>query len=74
MGGGPESRCVGRVYGWMVQCARHHPNLTSSAPDDGRIRPKHVELRKLQYIKMLHQVGISLCFLMKIHGEITFKF
>ena len=37
----------------------HHPstnsvqkticcNLTSSAPDDGRMRPKHVELKKLQ--------------------------
>jgi len=24
--------------------------LTSSAPDDGRMRPKHVELRKLQQI------------------------
>ena len=37
----------------------HHPstnwvqkticcNLTSSTPDDGRMRPKHVELKKLQ--------------------------
>jgi len=37
----------------------HHPskncmqkticcNLTSSAPDDGRMHPKHVELKKLQ--------------------------
>ena len=34
-------------------------NLTSSAPDDGRKRPKHVELRKLQQITLLHQVGIS---------------
>jgi len=23
-------------------------NLTSSAPDDGRMRPKHIELKKLQ--------------------------
>ena len=40
-------------------CQDHHPstnwvqktircNLTSSAPDDGRMRPKHVELKKLQ--------------------------
>jgi len=37
MGGGLESRCVGRVCG-----AR---NSTSNAPDDGRMYPKHVELR-----------------------------
>jgi hypothetical protein len=44
MGGGLESRWVGRVYGLdgAVQVA------TSSAPDDGRMRPKHVELKKLQ--------------------------
>jgi len=49
MGGGPESRCVGRVYGlngavhgtFQTICC----NLTSSAPDDGRMRPKHVELK-----------------------------
>jgi len=72
MGGGPESRCLGRVYG--VDGAVHHPrrthdlnscsqdhhpstisvrktiycNLTSNAPDGGRIHPKHVELKKLQ--------------------------
>ena len=69
MGGGLESRCVGRVFG--AAGARHHPhraheprscsqdhqpsknpvqkticcNSTSNAPDDGRVRPKHVELR-----------------------------
>jgi len=53
MGGGLESRCVGRVYG---ADGDHHPstnsvqktiycNSTSNAPDDGRMRPKHVELR-----------------------------
>jgi len=48
MGGGLESRCVGRVCGLegavrkTICC-----NLTSSAPDDGRMRPKHVELKKL---------------------------
>jgi len=73
MGGGLESRCVGRVYG-ADGSARHHPhrthdlrsssqdhhpstnwiqkniccNSTSSAPDDGRMYPKHVELKKLQ--------------------------
>jgi len=54
MGDGPESRCVGRVYGLggavlqpstkLVQktiCC----NLTFNAPDDGRKRPKHVELK-----------------------------
>jgi hypothetical protein len=75
IGGGLESRCVGRVYG-ADGAVRHHPhrthdlhngsqdhqqstnsvqiticcNLTSSAPDDGRMYPKHVELRKLQQI------------------------
>jgi hypothetical protein len=72
LGGGLESRCVGRVYraGGAV-FARHHPhrtndlgsgsqdhhtstnsvqktlrcNSTSNAPDDGRMYPKHVELR-----------------------------
>jgi len=69
MGGGLESRCVGRVYGadGAVRVARkhdlrsgsqdHHPsknsvqkticcNSTSNAPDDGRLYPKLVELRK----------------------------
>jgi len=71
MGGGPGSRCVGRVCGLDGAVRRHHPNrthdlrsgsqdhhpstnwvqkticcnLTSSAPDDERMRPKHVELR-----------------------------
>jgi len=70
MGGGLESRCVGRVYG-ADGAARQHPhrthdlrsgsqehhpsknslqkticfNSTSNTPDDGRMRPKHVELR-----------------------------
>ena len=69
MGGGLESRCVGRVYG--ADGAMHHShrthdlrstsqdhhssknsvqkttccNSTSDAPDDGRMYPKHVELR-----------------------------
>jgi len=67
MGGGLESRCVGRVYGvdgavhgtiHTVHSSSqdHHPsknsvqktvccNSTSNAPDDGRMYPKHVELR-----------------------------
>jgi len=74
MGGGLESRCVGRIYGADDAVARHHPhrkhdlrsgspdhhpsenlvqktvccNSTSNAPDDGRMRPKHVELRTHQ--------------------------
>ena len=70
MGGGLESRCVGRVYG-ADGAVRHHPhrtpdprsgsqdhhpfkktvqkticyNSTSAAPHDGRMYPKHVELR-----------------------------
>jgi len=46
MGGGLESRCVGRVYGadgavhGTISC-----NSTSNAPDDGRLHPKHIELR-----------------------------
>ena len=57
MGGGLHSRYVGRVYG--ADGAVHHPhhpskhsvqkticcNSTSNAPDDGRVYPKHVELR-----------------------------
>ena len=49
MGGGLESRYIGGVYG--ADGAQHHPhrtyiccNSTSSAPD-GRMYPKHVELR-----------------------------
>jgi hypothetical protein len=44
MGGGLESRCVGRVYGadgTMAICS----NSTSNAPDDGRMYPKHVEAK-----------------------------
>ena len=43
MGGGLEIRCVGRVYGAVHKtiCC----NSTSNAPDDGRMYPKHVELR-----------------------------
>ena len=76
MGGGLESRCVGRVYDAdvAVRLARQHPhrthdlrsgsqdhhpsknsvqktkccNSTSNAPDDGRMYPKHVELRTHQ--------------------------
>ena len=56
MGGGLESRCVGRVCGADVAVSQdHHPskksvqkticcNSTSNAPDDGRMYPKHVEL------------------------------
>jgi len=44
MGGGLESRCVGRVYGAKNICC----NSTCNAPDDGRMYPKHVELRILQ--------------------------
>jgi len=59
MGGGLESCCVGRVCGaddLRSGSQDHHPstnsvqkticcNSTSNAPDDGRMRPKHVELR-----------------------------
>ena len=68
MGGGLESRCVGRVYGadgaGTIRTVHsgsqdHHPsknsvqkticcNSTSKAPDDGRMYPKHVELRIYQ--------------------------
>ena len=45
MGGGLESRCVGRVY--VADGAVHGTIRTapSNAPDDGRMYPKHVELR-----------------------------
>ena len=56
MGGGLQSCCVGRVYG-ADGAAWHHPhsvqkticcNSTSNAPDDGRMYPKHAELRIYQ--------------------------
>ena len=52
MGGGLESHCVGRVYG--ADGAVHGTirmqkticcNSASNAPGDGRMYPKHVELR-----------------------------
>jgi hypothetical protein len=54
MGGGLESCCIGRVYG--ADGAVQHPsknsvqetiscNSTSNVRDDGRMYPKHVELR-----------------------------
>jgi len=60
MGGGLESRCVGRVYGADGALQDHHPsknsvqkticcNSTPNSPDDGRMRPKHVELRIHQH-------------------------
>ena len=48
MGGGLESRCVGCVYGadGAVQSQKTICcNTTSNAPDNGRMYPKHVELR-----------------------------
>ena len=54
MDGGPESRGVRRVYGLegAVRLAQTGKticcNLTSSAPDDGRMRPKHVEPKEFQ--------------------------
>jgi len=56
MGGGLESRCVGRVCGadGAVRVTRHYPhrticsNSTSNAPDGGRMHLKHVELRIYQ--------------------------
>jgi len=43
MGGGLESRCVGRVCG--ADGAVQGNVRTSNAPDDGRMYPKHVVLR-----------------------------
>ena len=62
MGGGLESCCVCNVYG--ADGAVHHPhhpsknsvqkticcNSKSNAPDDGRMYPKHVELRIQWYL------------------------
>jgi len=45
MGGGLESRCVGRVYGADGAVHGICCNSTSNAPDDGHMYPKHVELR-----------------------------
>jgi len=64
MGGGLESRTVHSVS------QDHHPSKnsvqkticcysTSNAPDDGRMYPKHVQLRTRQQNYVLHQDGIS---------------
>jgi len=37
----------------------------------GHMRLKHVELKKLQYITLLHQVGISLYFKLPVFGRWT---
>jgi len=84
IGGGLDSRCVGRVHG--ADGARHHPhrthdprsgfqdhhtstnsvqkticcNSTSNAPDDGRMYPKHVELR-------IHQQKLPCCIKLVFH-------
>jgi len=54
MGGGLESRSIGRVYGAALKTTTH-PKIRcrkpyaatqhSSAPDDEHMYPKHVELR-----------------------------
>jgi len=48
MGGGLESRCVGRVYG-AVGALRRQKTIccisTSNVPDDGRMYWKHAQLR-----------------------------
>jgi len=49
MGGGPESRCLGRVYRL-----------------DGAVRLHRTA-------PLLHQVGISLYFMIKMHGQTTLK-
>ena len=45
MGGGLESRCVGRVCPSKPRCRKPYAEPTSNAPDDGRMYAKHVELR-----------------------------
>ena len=55
MGGGLESHCVGRVYGAdgalqttthpKTRCRKPYCNSPSNVPDDGRMYPRHVELR-----------------------------
>ena len=62
-------RTTTHLQTWKTICC----NLTSNAPDDGRMSPKHVELRKLQQITLLHQAGISLYFMMKMDGQTTLK-
>ena len=60
----------------------HHPsknsvqkticcNSISNALDDGRMYPKHVELKNINKITSLHQVGVSLYFMRKMHGQTT---
>jgi len=48
------------------------PKSTSNAPDDGRMHPKHVELRKHK-INSLHEVDISYYFMRKMYGQTTLK-
>ena len=46
LGSGETNRKAGS--GWGRFRVQKPATLTSSAPDDGLMRPKHVELRKLQ--------------------------
>ena len=62
----------------------HHPfknsvqktiycNLTSNAPDDGRMYTKHVELRIHQQITKFNEVGNSFYFMGNMHGQTTLE-
>jgi len=57
MGGGLESRCVGLVYG--------ADGAMRLAPDDGRMYPKHFELR----IRQLNYLVVSSWHFTLFHEE-----
>ena len=73
MGGGLESRCVGRVCGADGAVHSNIRKSASNAPDDGRMYPKHVEIQYINKITLLNQVGISNYFMRKMDVQTTFK-
>ena len=82
MGGGLESRCVGRVYGadGVVAPSTNSVqkticcNSTSNAPDDGCMRSNMYSYEYFNKITLLHQVVISHYFMRKMHGQTTLMF
>ena len=59
VGGGLESRCVGRVYGADGAVRRHGTIRTES--NDGRMYPKHAELVASSWHFTLFQESTVFC-------------
>ena len=69
MGGGLESRCVGRVYGADGAVRRTAP----FAPMMGVCTRNMSSQEYVNKINLLHQGGITSYFMKKMHGQTTLK-